>query len=126
MLGHGVGCKRGPPEAQVATKLGPFCLWGSALCKVLTGEARSKTQCVYVCRQREGERVGRGVCGVGWGLPETTLATIPKGSAWFLLERQNSIVHAIPRPALKFLLACGVLWGYVRVCGGGGSKAVFT
>ena len=25
MLGNGVGCKRVPPEAQVATKLGPFC-----------------------------------------------------------------------------------------------------
>ena len=32
---------------------------------------------------------------------------------WFLLGMHNSIVHAIHRPALEFLLACGVLWGSV-------------
>ena len=31
LLGNGVGCKRGPPEAQVATKLVPFCRWGAVL-----------------------------------------------------------------------------------------------
>ena len=32
---------------------------------------------------------------------------------WFLLGMHNSIAHAIHRPALEFLLACGVLWGSV-------------
>ena len=53
--------------------------------------------------------------GLCEGLPSRVqiMGGNPEGSALFLLGMQNSIAHALPRPALEFLLACGVLWGYV-------------
>ena len=63
------------------------------------------------------------VLGVGWGeCDRHTLGRIityaalalnlgsnPEGSALFLLGMQNSIAHALPRPALEG--RCGDMWG---------------
>ena len=62
----------------------------------------------------------RGIELKGWGGGQKSSKVLPTTNQiyltlppWFLLGMHNSIVHAIHRPALEFLLACGVLWGSV-------------
>ena len=69
----GWGAKGDPLRHRWQPNWGHFAS-GVRLCArfLLEKPVLRRSVCMYVCRQREGERVGRGVGGVGWGLSETT------------------------------------------------------